>query len=108
MSAPGFDHALTLRSPTAAVTDSEGRTTYQYVTTQFMGRVAMLNFAEHERAAVASQQYDAVVLVPHGVTVPLGAQMFVEDIDPLLDGTYEVASVRYTVPHQRVFCRRWA
>lgn len=108
MNAPGFDHLLTLRSPTATVTDSEGRTTYQYVTTQFMGRVAMLNFAEHERAAVATQQYDTVVLVPHGVSVPLGAEMLVDAIDPLLDGTYEVTAVRYTVPHQRVFCRRWA
>jgi len=97
-----------MRTPTAAVTDSEGRTSYQYVTTQFMGRVAMLNFSEQERAAVASQQYDTVVLVPHGITVPLGAQMSVADIDPLLDGEYEVTAVRYTVPHQRVFCRRWA
>lgn len=107
MPAPGFQHTLSLSAPTATSTDAEGRSVTTYGTAvEVVGRAAMADFAEVDRAGAGGVRFDAVALVPHGTSIDTTTRVVVADVGPPLDGTYRVVAVRHTVLHLRALLRR--
>jgi hypothetical protein len=104
----GAIHEVTIRkrTPGGATTDSEGRNIESVIEYQQIGRMCILSAQEAADVGRFGENIVAVFLAPQAATITDEDQLIAVDIDPNLDGVYEISAVRFTPAHLRVLLRR--
>lgn len=103
----GGTGTVTLVRTTSGTPDSEGRVPKVLSNNDVPScRLAILSSREQIRESRPGMDIDACLLVPLGLAVDDGDKIVAADIDPYLNGDWQVQTIRHAVVHLRVLLKR--
>jgi hypothetical protein len=108
----GAATAIVIRNMSAEFADSaaedEGIWTNGGSDTTIYGSVHQKMSEEVNESTVGqlSEQRNIICRIPLSASVTYGDQIVIADINPVINGTYEIDSLMYTKTHVRAECRR--